>query len=338
MSSKTCERGKVYNPKTGRCVYKSGKIGQEILKNMKNKSPCSEDKVYNPKTGRCVYKSGKTGQEILSNKKKSKSPKKKSKSPKKKSKSPKKKSKSPKKKCKSNQYLNSKTNRCRNIKRPSNEKHSSGKKLSRTALRSTPTLKTKNLLENCTQVKQWAKKRQLGKGAVGQVYRACKSGNCTFIVKVQKSDAEFKNEVRLLQYLQGWKHVPKLYDAWMCKGKGYIVQEELSDLKMPKKTAYIQLKQIFKQLHSKNVVQPDCHDGNIMQRSDGTIVLIDFGWGAYFPTKTTKIYDGKLSQDLGRKVSMKEMIAWESCILADDFGNKKEIREANNMYSKIIHS
>lgn len=319
MNKSKCQKTKVFNPKTGRCVLKTGKIGRQIMAG--KKSPCSNDKVYNPQTGRCVLKSGNIGKKIMAKK------------PAKKSKV---RSKKPAKKCSSGKYLNSKTNRCKNIKKPPNEKSASGKKLSRNAMRSKPSLKTQNLLIDCTRGKNWTKKRKLGKGAAGQVYRACRSSNCNFIVKEQKADDEFKNEIRLLQHLQGWKHVPKLYDAWICKGKGYMVIEELRELSMNKKTAYIQLKKIFKQLHSRNVVQPDCHDGNIMQRADGTIVLIDFGWGAHFPTKTTKIYDGKLSQQLNRKVSMKEMIIWEAAVLADDFGTNKDIDEAERRYNEIL--
>jgi hypothetical protein len=96
--NKTCERNKICNPETGRCVLKTGKIGKELLK---NKSPrrasprrasprrasprrasprrasprrasdkcmnkkCERDKICNPETGRCVLKTGKIGKELL---------------------------------------------------------------------------------------------------------------------------------------------------------------------------------------------------------------------------------------------------------------------------------
>ena len=79
MSDK-CPKGKLLNPKTGRCVNKDGKIGQELLAKggakpkevkvkdaLKNAKPkdCPSHQLRNPKTGRCVNKDGKIGQELL---------------------------------------------------------------------------------------------------------------------------------------------------------------------------------------------------------------------------------------------------------------------------------
>lgn len=66
-----CKQDQILNPKTGRCVKKTGKIGQEIL-NKENKEKCNRQQVLNPKTGRCVKKTGKIGQEILGKKPKQK--------------------------------------------------------------------------------------------------------------------------------------------------------------------------------------------------------------------------------------------------------------------------
>ena len=68
---KLCPPNKILNPKTGRCVLKSGKLGQALLKNKTRpspspvQSPCPPNKIINPKTGRCVLKNGKLGQELL---------------------------------------------------------------------------------------------------------------------------------------------------------------------------------------------------------------------------------------------------------------------------------
>lgn len=81
-----CVPTKICNPKTGRCVLKSGKIGKSLVvsekgkKGGEDKSPkkkreqrdsqcknvkCVSSKICNPKTGRCVLKSGKIGKALL---------------------------------------------------------------------------------------------------------------------------------------------------------------------------------------------------------------------------------------------------------------------------------
>ena len=90
--AKKCKDDEVLNEETNRCVKKSGKKGQEILKKkalLKTPSPkaktpspkaktpspkapkakkCKDDEVLNEETNRCVKKSGKKGQEILKKK------------------------------------------------------------------------------------------------------------------------------------------------------------------------------------------------------------------------------------------------------------------------------
>ena len=74
---KDCRSDQIINPKTGRCVLKTGKIGQQILKEMENKKEnktevklpeCKPDQILNPKTGRCVSKNGKIGKKLLESK------------------------------------------------------------------------------------------------------------------------------------------------------------------------------------------------------------------------------------------------------------------------------
>jgi hypothetical protein len=47
---------KLYNPKSGRCVKKTGRIGKKLQ--------CSNGKVRNPKSGRCVKKTGRIGKKV----------------------------------------------------------------------------------------------------------------------------------------------------------------------------------------------------------------------------------------------------------------------------------
>jgi hypothetical protein len=72
-SPKPCSPDQIRNPKTNRCVKKSGAIGRKILSSRRRKTsggkrrlkPCSPDQVRNPETNRCVKKSGAIGRKIL---------------------------------------------------------------------------------------------------------------------------------------------------------------------------------------------------------------------------------------------------------------------------------
>jgi len=71
-SRKPCAADEIRNT-TGRCVKRSGKIGQALLKKTKSPpqlKPCAADEIRNT-TGRCVKRAGKIGQALLA---KSKSP------------------------------------------------------------------------------------------------------------------------------------------------------------------------------------------------------------------------------------------------------------------------
>ena len=56
-----CPPGKIRNPKTGKCVSATGKIGQGLVP----KPDCPPGKIRNPKTGRCVNSNGKIGLQLL---------------------------------------------------------------------------------------------------------------------------------------------------------------------------------------------------------------------------------------------------------------------------------
>jgi len=55
-----CQDDKILNPATGRCVLKTGKVGQALLQQQ-----CPSDKIVNPATGKCVLKTGKIGMALL---------------------------------------------------------------------------------------------------------------------------------------------------------------------------------------------------------------------------------------------------------------------------------
>jgi len=72
---KPCAPDEIRNT-TGRCVKRTGKIGQALLgktKSPRKLKPCAPDEIRNPVSERCVKRSGKIGQQLLS-KQKSKSP------------------------------------------------------------------------------------------------------------------------------------------------------------------------------------------------------------------------------------------------------------------------
>jgi serine/threonine protein kinase len=80
-TQKKCPEDKILNPKTGRCVSKTGGLGKKLLKQLKpstqksikppspshkkTQKKCPEDKILNPKTGRCVSKTGGLGKKLL---------------------------------------------------------------------------------------------------------------------------------------------------------------------------------------------------------------------------------------------------------------------------------
>jgi serine/threonine protein kinase len=71
-----CPPNKIMNPKTKRCVLKTGKIGRNYVQESKSKSPankkkdakiCPPHKIMNPKTKRCVLKTRKIGRKLVEN-------------------------------------------------------------------------------------------------------------------------------------------------------------------------------------------------------------------------------------------------------------------------------
>lgn len=68
-----CEKSKIVNPASGKCVSRSGRIGTRLLA-----ARCRDDQVLNTKTSRCVKRSGRLGQasqKKIPSKKKSPAPK-----------------------------------------------------------------------------------------------------------------------------------------------------------------------------------------------------------------------------------------------------------------------
>jgi hypothetical protein len=85
-------------------------------------------------------------------------------------------------------------------------------------------------------------------GSYGQVYLTCKDKDCNYVVKIQKADNHFFQEVRALEELQTSNVVPKLFASWTCKNIGYIIMEKLTSTRYyePKLTS----SKIWKELGS----------------------------------------------------------------------------------------
>ena len=77
---KTCDKNKILNPKTNRCVLRDGAIGKRILKTEETspktkqatgnrispaRKTCDKNKILNPKTNRCVLRDGDIGKRIF---------------------------------------------------------------------------------------------------------------------------------------------------------------------------------------------------------------------------------------------------------------------------------
>jgi serine/threonine protein kinase len=69
--TKDCPPGKILNPKTGRCVNATGKLGKELAQGKeitqvkKEDKNCPPGKILNPKTNRCVSITGKIGKALV---------------------------------------------------------------------------------------------------------------------------------------------------------------------------------------------------------------------------------------------------------------------------------
>ena len=282
---------------------------------------CKSDQILNSKTGRCVKKTGKIGQEVLARKRKSS----RRKSTRRKSTKASRKPGKSYKPCKSHQYRDSKTKRCRNTsKKPVVKPHSSTKprptsggpkpckkdeirnpktgrcvkkagKIGKEILAGAagppipvpvpggpgiPIIFSK-IAEDCAQMDQWTKGVYLGQGAYGEVYEMCKAGNCEYALKTQKADPDFGLEVEALTELQSTGVVPKLYAAWTCKGTGYIIMEKMYKCDLTVNEKYEQSRKILDKMEAQGWLHVDTHSGNLMCGADKKrVIIIDFGWAA----------------------------------------------------------
>ena len=114
---------------------------------------------------------------------------------------------------------------------------------------------------------------KIGAGGFGSVYNVV--GHTKYVVKIQKNDAYAKAEIDAYMRLASLKVTPKMYAAWTCRGKAYILLEKMYGCKRdPLPRVRLLLAEMLKQ----GWIHADVHYGNIMCTKKGRVVLIDFGY------------------------------------------------------------
>jgi predicted Ser/Thr protein kinase len=295
---KDCDNHKILNPLTNRCVKKDGKIGKMIIASisLKRNSP----KRNSPKRSSPKRSSPKRS------------------SPKRNS--PKRNSPKP---CKEGKERNSITGRCRKIK---------NKKSVKPVGPGIPD-NFNTIVEDCLKNAEWTTKNLLGEGEYGKAYIACKSDDCNYILKVQRANEDFYTEVEALTKLDGKNVSPKIFASWTCNGIGYYVMEKLFNCPVkPHKEIYTDVKKILDILKMNGWLHIDIHNGNIMCRENGKIVLIDFGWAV---KKGKKNYPNHiLSKENNKILTYNQLELLQDYNLEFGFGSDKEL--LNKLYGELI--
>lgn len=133
------------------------------------------------------------------------------------------------------------------------------------------------LAEKCACNDRWMKKTKIGSGAFGKVYQACRFQGQNLVVKVQQNDQFAKAEFKAYKALQNKHILPKLLAVWVCKGKMYMVLEQLYDCVQPVGILMKRLDTKVQKLFELGWLHCDLHWGNVMCKKNNRVVLIDFG-------------------------------------------------------------
>ena len=98
----------------------------------------------------------------------------------------------------------------------------------------------------------------------------------------------FENELRILERLRG-PHVPKIVDSGDFPHQPYLLMERIEGDELAQAAARapvdldalrdlgVRLSRAVQAVHHQNVIHLDLNPSNVRNRSDGTMVLIDFG-------------------------------------------------------------
>jgi hypothetical protein len=182
------------------------------------------------------------------------------------------------------------------------------------------------IVEDCRINKTWNKGALLGQGLYGSTYIACHINNptkCNYVLKVQKDTMEFHTEVRALVDLKNTGVVVKIYAAWICQGEGFIIMEKVFECKKPQigMKKYKNIERSLEIIRENDWLHTDVHAGNFMCRADGSIVIIDFGYGV---KKGKDNYpDHPFSKQIQDAYTFNELKIVQDWLAIEEFGKKR---------------
>lgn len=149
------------------------------------------------------------------------------------------------------------------------------------------------LLTPGVTIEGWRVTGLLGRGGNGEVYRVVRGGEAAALkIRTKDGDAarvRFAEEVRFLRE-NALPQFPRFIVAGEFEGREFVVMELLDPIDLPRDDAGIAdyllaLCGCVRALHLAGVVHRDIKPKNVLRRSDGGIVLIDFGL-ATVPSET----------------------------------------------------
>lgn len=147
--------------------------------------------------------------------------------------------------------------------------------------------------DNCDRINIYELKKIIGRGAYGTVKILCFNNNCNYVLKIQNNDEFFRDEVHSLFELKHTNCVPKIFDAWTCGDKGYLVIELLStEINLNFKSFAKQLYKCVNTLHNNGWSHNDLKKNNLLFNiRTGKLIISDLGNAVKKTDDSTKIYD-----------------------------------------------
>ena len=172
--------------------------------------------------------------------------------------------------------------------------------------------KFRKLLYDCSLSKVWKKSRKVGSGAYGNVYLACHYNDCEYVMKVQQFNEQAKAEIDAYMSLKNIRVLPKMFAAWICRGKMYMVLEKLKICECSPTVLIKKVETLLEKMLHVGWLHGDIHPGNVMCTQNNRVLLIDFG----FSMKKGKWpYKNNVGDTFG---SLKKLQMQQLCELRDD--------------------